>query len=110
MRLGAQSLASTGIAAWNLEGGRTAHSMFKIPIDANADSTSDIRAQTSEAEVIRQARLIIWDEIFNVHQHTVMVVERLLRDLMGNKEPWGGKVVLLGGDPRQTPPVVKRGK
>ena len=102
--------ASTGIAAWNLEGGRTAHSMFKIPIDANADSTSDIRAQTSEAEVIRQARLIIWDEIFNVHQHTVMVVERLLRDLMGNKEPWGGKVVLLGGDPRQTPPVVKRGK
>ena len=39
--------ASTGIAAWNLEGGRTAHSMFKIPINADEDSTSNIRAQTS---------------------------------------------------------------
>ena len=102
--------ASTGIAAWNLEGGRTAHSMFKIPINIDENSTCDIRAQTSEAEVIRQSEAIIWDEIFNVHQHTIIVVERLLRDLTGNKEPWGGKVVLFGGDPRQTLPVVKGGK
>ena len=29
---------------------------------------------------------------------------------MGNKQPFGGKVVVFGGDPRQTPPVVKKGK
>jgi hypothetical protein len=102
--------ASTGIAAWNLEGGRTAHSMFKIPINADIDSTSNIRAQTSEAAVIREAQVIIWDEIFNVHQYNIAVVERLLRDVMGNKRPFGGKVVVFGGDPRQTPPVVPKGK
>ena len=106
----ALNCASTGIAAWNLEGGRTAHSMFKIPINANEDSTSNIRAQTSEAAVIREAKLIIWDEIFNVHQHNIAVVERLLRDVMGNDLPFGGKVVVFGGDPRQTPPVVPKGK
>ena len=102
--------ASTGIAAWNLEGGRTAHSTFKIPIDADKDTTSNIKAQSSEAAVLKEAKMIIWDEIFNVHQNNVAVVERLLRDIMGNKLPWGGKVVLFGGDPRQTPPVVKKGK
>ena len=29
---------------------------------------------------------------------------------MGNKLPFGGKVVVFGGDPRQTPPVVTKGK
>ena len=53
---------------------------------------------------------MIWDEIFNVHQHNIVVVERLLRDVMGNKLPWGNKNVIFGGDPRQTPPVVKKGK
>ena len=102
--------ASTGIAAWNLEGGRTAHSTFKIPIDADKDSTSGIKAQSSEAAVLKEAKMIIWDEIFNVHQYNVVVVERLLRDVMGNKLPWGGKVVLFGGDPRQTPPSCEKGE
>ena len=102
--------ASTGIAAWNLEGGRTAHSTFKIPINADADSTSDIRAQSREAAVLKESKIVIWDEIFNVDNHNVVVVERLLRDVMGNKLPFGGKVVVFGGDPRQTPPVVKKGK
>ena len=100
--------ASTGIAAWNLEGGRTAHSTFKIPINADKDSTSGIRLQTSEAAVIKESKIIIWDEIFNVHQHNIVVVERLLRDIMGNKLLWGGKIVVFGGDPRQTPPVVTK--
>ena len=85
--------ASTGIAAWNLAGGRTVHSTFKIPIDTDSDSTSSLKVQSSEADVIRQSKLIIWDEIFNVHINCIAVVERLLRDLMDNDLPWGGKVV-----------------
>ena len=37
-------VASTGLAAQNLEGGRTAHSRFKIPIDILEDSTCSIKA------------------------------------------------------------------
>ena len=40
-------VASTGLAAQNLEGGRTAHSRFKIPIDILEDSTYSIKSQSS---------------------------------------------------------------
>ena len=38
------------------------------------------------------------------------MVERLLRDVMESKQPFGGKVVIFGGDLRQTPPVLPKGK
>ena len=102
-------VASTGLAAQNLEGGRTAHSRFKIPINILEDSMCNIKAQSHLAKVIKESKLIIWDEIFSVHRHNIEAVERTLRDLMNTEEPWGGKVVILGGDPRQTPPIVKKG-
>ena len=36
-------------------------------------------------------------------------VDRLLRDVCGNKQLFGGKNVLLGGDWKQLPPVVEHG-
>ena len=102
-------LASTGIAAGNMEGGRTAHSTFKLPIPTLEDSVSGIKLQTSEATVIRDAKLILWDEIFNINKLCIEVVERFLRDLMGNNLPFGGKVIVFGGDPRQIPSVVRKG-
>ena len=88
----------------------SAFDITSICQNADKDATSNIRAQTSEAAVIKASKIIIWDEIFNVHQNNIVVVERLLRDIMGNKIPWGGKICLFGGDPRQTPPVVTKGK
>ena len=102
-------LASTGIAAWNMVGGRTAHSRFKLPIPCLENSVCGVRLQTSEATVIRDAKLILWDEVFNIDKTCLEVVERFLRDLMGNQEPWGGKLIVFGGDPRQIPPVVRKG-
>ena len=102
-------VASTGLAAQNLEGGRTAHSRFKIPIDILDDSFCNIKAQSHLAKLIKSADLIIWDEIFSVHRHNIEAVERTLKDLTSSTEPWGGKVVCLGGDPRQTLPIVRRG-
>ena len=102
-------VASTGLAAQNLEGGRTAHSRFKIPIDILEDSTCSIKAQSSLAKLVKIAKLIIWDEVFSCHRYNVEALERTLQDLMGSKEPFGGKVVCFSGDPRQTLPVVRRG-
>ena len=102
-------VASTGLAAQNLEGGRTAHSRFKIPIPVLEDSTCSIPAQSALAKLIQKADMIIWDEIFSCDRHNLECVERTLRDLMNSKELFGGKVVCLGGDPRQTLPVVRRG-
>ncbi|GBM42456.1 hypothetical protein AVEN_139890-1 [Araneus ventricosus] len=36
-------------------------------------------------------------------------IDSLLRDLMNNDKPFGGKVIIIGGDFKQTLPVVPRG-
>ena len=57
------NVASTGLAAQNLIGGRTAHSRFKIPIPIMENSTCNIKAQSDLAKLIKQTSLIIWDEV-----------------------------------------------
>ena len=41
--------------------------------------------------------------------HAFEAVDRLLRDLTGDTQPFGGKAKLLGGDFRQILPVIMRG-
>ncbi|CAN1145638.1 ATP-dependent DNA helicase PIF1, partial [Linum perenne] len=85
-------VASSGIAVTLLPGGVTAHSRFKIPIDVDYASTCVIKKGTSLARLMQQASLIVWDEAPGP-----------------NYKPFGGKTVLLGGDFRQTLPVIKNG-
>ncbi|XP_026437507.1 uncharacterized protein LOC113335705 [Papaver somniferum] len=54
------TVASSGITSLLLEGGRTAHSTFRIPIDITSTSVCSIAKQKEEAEFIKQATLIIW--------------------------------------------------
>ncbi|XP_054710250.1 ATP-dependent DNA helicase pif1-like [Uloborus diversus] len=102
-------VASTGIAATLLKGGRTAHSVFKIPIDLNVTSTCNLKPNTKEADVLLKAKLIVWDEAPMTHVYAFLAVDRLLQDITNCKEPFGGKVMLLGGDFRQVLPVILRG-
>ena len=56
-------VASSGIAALLLPGGRTAHSTFRIPIDTlDAESLCNISKQDKRADLLRAVDLIIWDE------------------------------------------------
>jgi hypothetical protein len=57
-------VASSGITALLMPGGRTAHSVFKIPIDGlNAESFCNIPKNSHRADMLRRTVLIIWDEI-----------------------------------------------
>jgi len=104
------AVASSGIAALLLEGGRTAHSVFKIPIALGRDSMCSIPVQSDSAKLLREAKLIVWDEAPAQHRHCAEAVDRTLRDIMRCPDsPFGGKVVVFGGDFRQCPPVVSRG-
>jgi len=102
-------VASTGITATLLQGGRTYHSQFKLPVPLLETSVSNIRSSSKEARVIRAARLIIWDEASMTPTHALNAVDRLLKELMCDQRPFGGKVMMLGGDFRQTLPVVPHG-
>jgi len=107
--LNAIAVASSGIASILLNGGTTAHSRFRIPIKIHQDSICSIPMQSTEAQLLRNTHLFIWDEAPTMHKHCFEAVDRLLRDVMRNDIPFGGKIFIIGGDFRQTLPVVLRG-
>ena len=82
---------------------------FKIPIGADADYFCVVSKQSPEAHLLRAARVIVRDEAPMAHRHLFECVDRTLRDLCDDDRPFGGKVVVLGGDFRQLLPVVRRG-
>ncbi|XP_043462925.1 ATP-dependent DNA helicase pif1-like [Leptopilina heterotoma] len=103
------SVTWTGIAANLLKGGRTSHSMFKFPIPINEDSTCNISGMSKHAELLRSAKIIIWDEISMAPKYALQAMESMLRDITKCNKPFGGKVILLSGDFRQTLPIVPHG-
>jgi len=110
------AVASSGIAALLLEGGRTTHSRFKIHVqDLNSTSTCYISRDSDLAALLQAAALIVWDEAVMMHMHVFEVVNRFLQDIMAVINPafkflpFGGLVVVFGGDFRQILLVVPRG-
>ncbi|XP_057452636.1 uncharacterized protein LOC130744471 [Lotus japonicus] len=109
------NVASSGIASLLLPGGRTAHSRFSILISINEISTCNLRHGSPKAELLKKASLIIWDEAPMLNKHCFEALDRSLNDIMktqfthGYDIPFGGKVVVLGGDFRQILPVISKG-
>ena len=91
------------------------HSRFAVPLQLDESSTSMLSIQTERARVLRDAQVIVMDEATMGHKHVYRVVDALLRDIMGAVDsalesvPFGGKVMVLAGDWRQLPPVVRHG-
>ncbi|GKA60841.1 ATP-dependent DNA helicase PIF1-like protein [Tanacetum coccineum] len=109
------NVASSGIATLLLEGGRTTHSRFAIPINVVEDSMCHIGADSDLADLILKAKLIIWDEAPMINMHCYEAFDRTLRDIcrtdpsVASYKVFGGKVVLFGGDFRQILPVITNG-
>jgi hypothetical protein len=101
-------VASSGIGALLLDGGRIAHSRFKVPVQGlNSMSTCYISRDSELAALLQAAALIVWDEAIMMHMHVFEVVNRSLQDIMAVINPafkflpFGGLVVVFGGDFRQ---------
>ncbi|KAG5530734.1 hypothetical protein RHGRI_025635 [Rhododendron griersonianum] len=90
--------ATSGVAASILPGGRIAHSRFKIPIEGNDSSVCNIPKQSGTAELIRRAKLIIWDEAPMAKRWAIEALDRSLKDIMSNNSLFGGKVIVFRGD------------
>ncbi|XP_076960654.1 uncharacterized protein LOC143637083 [Bidens hawaiensis] len=109
------NVASSGIASLLLEGGRTAHSRFLIPINLTEDSQCQVKGNTDVSDLLKKTSLIIWDEAPMIHKHAFEALDRTLKDVMKgdlantSESLFGGKVVVLGGDFRQILPVVQNG-
>jgi len=111
----ALAVASSGIAAILLPKGRTAHSRLKIPFILSSNSTCGINVQSDLAKLIQKAKVMLWDEVPMTHRHAFEALDKSLRDIMGQINPifkhipFGNKIIIFGGDFRQTLPVVKKG-
>ena len=109
------TVASSGVASLLLPSGRTAHSRFRIPIDIDELSICDIKRGTKLAQLLVETSLIIWDEALMTNKQCFEALDRSLRDMLSEKYekasdiPFGGKVVVLGGDPKQILPVIENG-
>ncbi|KAL2928062.1 ATP-dependent DNA helicase PIF4, partial [Bienertia sinuspersici] len=108
-------VASSGIASLLLNEGRTAHSRFAIPISVTEDSTCNIKLGTDLAELLIKTKLIIWDEAPMIHRYCFEAFDRSLRDILQSSnqnsldKPFGGKVIVFGGDFRQILHVIPKG-
>ena len=59
--------------------------------------------------LLRKAAMIIWDEVAMTQREALESLDRSLQDIMESSEPFGGKVMVFGGDFWQVLPVVPRG-
>ncbi|XP_015377248.1 PREDICTED: uncharacterized protein LOC107171513 [Diuraphis noxia] len=100
------SVASSGIVTTLLDGGKTAHSAFKLPINLNFSETPlcNISKQSDAAHVHKECKLIVRDEAKMAHKGGIEALD--IQDIRSSNHLIGGMTVLLAGDFRQTLPVV----
>ena len=109
------AVASYGIASLLLDGDRTAHYRFKIPLICDKETTCDIKLNSKLGNLIKNTKLFIWDEAPMADKYVYETVDRSFRDIMQQvnsdleKIPFGGKIMVFGGDFRQILPIVKHG-
>ena len=106
----ALAVASSGIAATLLPGGRTAHSALKLPLNLHSTETPtcNISKSSGMGKVLQQCKLIIWDECTMAHKKSLEALDQCLKDLRGKSKPLGSTLILLAGDFRQTLPIIPK--
>jgi hypothetical protein len=75
------AVAGSGITALLLQGGRTAHSRFKIPVLTHEGSVCSVGHISAIAELLIQAKIIVWDKALMTHRHIFDTADRTLQDL-----------------------------
>ncbi|GJZ11120.1 ATP-dependent DNA helicase PIF1-like protein [Tanacetum coccineum] len=98
-----------------MTGGRTAHSIFHIPINIDDTSTCSISAQSNLGALSKRCKLIIWDEVPMANKHCFEALDRSLRDILRKnrygtcEQPFGNMTMVFGGDFRQVLRVIQKG-
>ncbi|XP_013720095.2 ATP-dependent DNA helicase PIF1-like [Brassica napus] len=102
------NVASSGIASLLLSGGRTAHSRFGIPLNPDEFSSCTMKHRSDQANLVKASLLIIWDEASMMSKHCSEALDKSLSDIVRkhDTQPFGGKVIVFGGDFRQVFPVI----
>ena len=79
-----------GNAASLFFGGRTLHSTCKIPLELNKTSVCGLKCNHKYSEYIKNARLIIIDEVSMWPLYVLNVTNKFSKELMRNNQHLGG--------------------
>ena len=60
------------------------------------------------AKILQVCKLIIWEECMMAHKRSLEALDRTLKDLCDNQNIFGGAMILLPRDFRQTLPIIPR--
>lgn len=107
-------VAPTAVAAINA-GGVTIHSFFQVPFGPivptnSANAFAEFASKSlgpEKSKLIKCLDLLIIDEISMVRADTMDYIDRTLRFVKGNSQPFGGVQLLMIGDLYQLPPVFQ---
>ncbi|MCL2690619.1 MAG: AAA family ATPase, partial [Chitinispirillia bacterium] len=98
-------VAPTGAAAINV-GGQTIHSFFQLAPNVQIPSEIEPITSTRLVHLLKCAEVIVIDEVSMVRVDLMDMIDAKLRLANDNDKPFGGKQVIMFGDPYQLPPVV----
>lgn len=106
-------LAPTGVAAINASGA-TIHSFFQLPFAPFVPGEGFLSADKKFYNISKQKRriisslsLLVIDEVSMVRPDILDAIDALLRRFRNPTLPFGGVQLLLIGDLRQLPPVIR---
>ena len=105
----ALATAMSGIAANLLPMERTLHSRLKVPINITDDSTCNILPHDATADLLRQCRLLVIDEVSMANRRIFEAIDRTLKDIRDDERRFGGLTMVFADDWRQILPVVRKG-
>ncbi len=105
--------ATTGIAATNING-KTIHNYSNLGVNERVDLENTDRLislaknmkQPYKNSVINTDILVI-DEISMLHDYQLSAVDKIMRMVRDDDQPFGGLQVILSGDFFQLPPIAK---
>ena len=101
--------ATTGLAATHL-GGNTIHSWSGIGVSDHLPNNFFERLSKTRRDVISKTDVLIIDEISMLHDFRLDMIDKVLRTVRENDQPFGGIQLVMSGDFFQLPPVNRPNK
>uniref|UniRef100_A0A0D3CQY9 ATP-dependent DNA helicase n=1 Tax=Brassica oleracea var. oleracea TaxID=109376 RepID=A0A0D3CQY9_BRAOL len=94
------NVASSGIASLLLQGGKTAHSRFGVPLNPDEFSSCTMAHGSDQANLVKEASLITWDEAPIMSRYCFEALDRSLTDIIRKQsdKPFGEEMIYLSAD------------